>query len=256
MRKLALILALLGLSIRFGERLGAEDHSLTTRFVKANEAFNTAKTRNDFRLVAEEFFVIAETLRTAPYVYYNAGNAYQRAGDVGRAVLCYRRAKKHLDWFYIDAGLASARKKIEHRIAPPDESRLLDRIFFWHRAFDLETRLTVTAAAFAAVFAFLSILLFRPRLSCRIGLALSFVVLLCFGASVGLDYLDDAEPAVIVAEEVNLRKGPGQTYEEKFNQPLSAGNEVTIIERRGEWVRIRLLNGMTGWARVQDLAPV
>ena len=50
-----------------------------------------------------------------------------------------------------------------------------------------------------------------------------------------------------MADEVIVRKGNSTSYEPQFNQPLYEGVEFTLIERRGDWLRIELPDGNSGW---------
>ncbi len=54
---------------------------------------------------------------------------------------------------------------------------------------------------------------------------------------------------VIVAEEVVVRKGNGESYAPQFPQPLHAGTEFEVLEARGSWLAIQLDNGTSGWIR-------
>ena len=54
---------------------------------------------------------------------------------------------------------------------------------------------------------------------------------------------------VIVAAEVVVRKGNGESYAPQFPQPLHAGTEFAVLEERGPWLAIQLDNGTSGWIR-------
>jgi SH3-like domain-containing protein len=53
-------------------------------------------------------------------------------------------------------------------------------------------------------------------------------------------------PAVVVAQEVEMRSGPDDRYLIEFT--LHAGAEVRVVERRGDWVRAALPGDLQGWA--------
>ena len=57
------------------------------------------------------------------------------------------------------------------------------------------------------------------------------------------------EAGVIVAEEVVVRKGNGESYTPQLPQPLHAGTEFIVLEERGSWLAIQLDNGISGWIR-------
>ncbi len=46
-----------------------------------------------------------------------------------------------------------------------------------------------------------------------------------------------------------MRKGNGEGFEPQFEQPLYEGVEFAVIERRNEWIHIRLPDNKAGWIR-------
>ncbi|MCF7963192.1 MAG: hypothetical protein K9M08_20815, partial [Pirellula sp.] len=62
-------------------------------FVKALELFDEAKKPEDYLESARLFESILKDGYQSGVVYYNLGNAYYRAGEYGRAILNYRKAK-------------------------------------------------------------------------------------------------------------------------------------------------------------------
>ena len=49
----------------------------------------------------------------------------------------------------------------------------------------------------------------------------------------------------VVWDSVNLRKGPGTSYKVVGN--VKKGTSLKILEANGDWLRVRLENGSTGW---------
>ena len=62
------------------------------------------------------------------------------------------------------------------------------------------------------------------------------------------------QAGVIVAEEVVVRKGNGESYTPQLPQPLHAGTEFVVLEARGSWLAIQLDNGTNGWIRRDSAA--
>ena len=65
--------------------------------------------------------------------------------------------------------------------------------------------------------------------------------------SIGIRVSDvrGSSPAVIVAQAVEVRSGPGEDYLAEFT--LHTGAEIRVLERRGDWVRIALPGDLQGW---------
>jgi len=88
----------------------------------------------------------------------------------------------------------------------------------------------------------------RGRRGLRPAIA-AVAVLLALGLlSVGIRVWDarGGSLAVVVAESVEARSGPGTHYLAEFS--LHAGAEVRALELRDGWVRIALPGGLQGWA--------
>jgi len=52
---------------------------------------------------------------------------------------------------------------------------------------------------------------------------------------------------VITAEDVVARQGDGQNYQDSFKDPLHAGTEFDLLERRGGWLHIELADDSGCW---------
>ncbi len=63
-----------------------------------------------------------------------------------------------------------------------------------------------------------------------------------------------AERMAFIDSESNFRTGATTKSQVKF-QPLK-GTEGTVVERQGNWIKIDLDNGDSGWAHKQNLRPV
>ena len=99
----------------------------------------------------------------------------------------------------------------------------------------------------------LSFLLWRigpGRTRRRVRNALAVVtplLVLALLALVSTSYADDPNAGVVVADEVTLFSGPGESYIRELT--LHSGTEVAIVETRRGWLRIAVPGGETqGWA--------
>jgi tetratricopeptide (TPR) repeat protein len=182
-------------------------------------------------------------------LYYNLGNAYFKTGDLGRAILNYRRAQVLLPRDGdVAANLELARDKTTDNIAREDEGAiigLLRRLVDW---------ISLDEAALVALVLWVLLcglvggaILWAARRRALLYLAAVVAALLLWSAfSIGARLLDERAPAVVVAAEVEVHSGPGEDYLTEFT--LHAGAEVRLVERRGDWVRIALPGDLQGWA--------
>jgi tetratricopeptide (TPR) repeat protein len=195
-------------------------------------------------------------------LYYNLGNSYFKQGDLGRAILNYRRAHR-LDPRDGDVrtNLAVARSQTLDKLEVEGEGSLTN-------AFQVaEDWLTVDEASSLALFLWLLVsgcivlAILWPRFR-RIYLWTALVVGLFLVA--GLLSIANRlyaewsySPAVVVAEEVDVTSGPGTTEQYLVEFNLHTGAEVNIIESRPGWRRITLPgNDFQGWVPQEAVEPV
>ena len=214
-------------------------------------AANQRYESGEFVAAAEGYQALVDAGVRDGQLYYNLGNAYFKSGDLGRAILNYRRAQRLLPRDGdVDANLKLARAQTRDRIETEDEAALVAlarRIIHW---------LTLEEAAAIALLLWIALcglvigaLLWRKRRQLgRYGAGVVAGLLLLTLLSIGVRRWDTGRepPAVVVAPEVTVRSGPGEDYLTEF--ALHAGAEVRLIEQRGEWVRLVLPGGLQGWA--------
>ena len=182
-------------------------------------------------------------------VYYNLGNAYYKSGDLGRAVLNYERARRLAPRDEdIRANLAFARAQVADQFPVAEEGAVWATITGWHEALTVNEAAWVAWALFAVVCALgaVAILVYRWRRLALTGAAVVCVVLALALLSLGLKVHElKQDHAVIVAPEVNIYSGPGDTYLLEFT--LHAGTTLTVVEEREGWVRGELSGDFQGW---------
>jgi hypothetical protein len=229
-------------------------------FDQARDAYEQAMTTTDPSARKAEFARAAAGLaRVAaddtahPELLADWGNAALGAGDVATATLAYRRA------LAVDGGNVRARRNLAWlRSRQPDALRpsgdsAADALFFFHQ-WPPARRLLVGSLAFA-----LAVLLVVPWTGRRrrglTGLALvPLVVWIAMTASLFLEdrHSDDA----IVVDAVVLRAADSAGAPAATAQPLPRGTEVTIVERRDSWTRVRVASGTAGWVQSGSLVRV
>ena len=183
-------------------------------------------------------------------LHYNIGNAYFRMGDLGRAILHYRRAQSILPGDpNLRQNLNYARSRRLDRIPPPQSRRVLQTIFFWHYDFSTRTRSILFLVFFLGLWALAGARLFLPRKELTRAAVACGVVAACLFTSLGVEALalTRSRPGVIVAEEVVARKGDSESYAPSFTEPLHAGTEFEALEQRRDWLHVQLADRRTCW---------
>lgn len=247
---------------------GLTDADKADIFSQANSFFNRANELGASRPEeAKELYtkallrfehLVAEGVRNGR-LYYNIGNVYFRLGDIGRAILNYRRAARFIpndpnlqqNLTYV---LSQRQDKIEMR----EKEKVLKTLFFFHYDFPARVRLLLFTIFYSAFWLLLALRVFRTGTWLHWGLGISLALFLLFAGSLLVDHFQQAaNPAgVLVAEETTARKGDGETYQPSFKEPLHAGTEFTLLEERGKWFHIELSDGRNTWVEAKSAALV
>ena len=228
-------------------------------FSQANEAFRQAnaiagepqaeKLYEKAILIYEK--IISEGRIRNAKLYYNLANAYLLKGDLGRAVLNYRRAEK-IDGAdeNIRKNLAFARSRATDLIKPQTERRVLQTLFFWHYDFSLKAKFILAISFFAVLCIILTLMIWLGRSApTTVTTVICAILVVCFFVSVVVEANSKARRicGVITTQQVVARQGDGQGYPESFKDPLHEGTEFDLIEHRPGWFHIRLSDGSDGW---------
>jgi len=220
--------------------------------------------RRRFRTAAEAFEQLYDRGVISTELLTNVANAYYFAGDLGEAVLFYRRA------LLADSGNRRARDALEAirsqlplRPPPPGPAaNLAETMLFWHHGTSFQMRRWGLLLVFPCAWLCLAVGLWRPRPFRRLGLLLALIAA-PLATSLGYDAFASGAnvDGVIVAETVG-RRGDHASYSPSHNEPFPPGTEVTVTETRARegqtWLAVRLLDGSESWVpadRVQRLLP-
>lgn len=183
-------------------------------------------------------------------LYYNIGNAWFRLGDLGHAILNYRRAMLYTPGDpNLLQNLEFARSRRISRIEPGQSEKVFKTLFFLHYDVPARVRAMIFASAFVLLWALASLHIFHRRHWVRIaiGAAAAVSVLTAVSLAVERISLRSSPPGVVVAGEVTARKGDAETYQPTFTEPLHAGTEFELVEKRGDWWYIELEDGVRCW---------
>ena len=200
---------------------------------------------------AAQFEMIARSPINNPYLFYNVGNAYLKAGDVGRAVLWYERARRLVpNDPDLRFNLAFANSRVKDK--KEEVFNLFDIVFFWDTLVGVKT-LQITGIAFSCIFfswAGFRAVRQQPVFS-GTGIALFSVFLIVSGVAVGgMVKQSSRQYAVIVAEQADIRSGVAETATNLFS--LHAGTRVRVAENRPPYLKIVFSKDKIGWVRADQ----
>jgi len=255
--KILIVLFLISLGISANAQM-TKDQAYSL-FSQANESFRQANSTNDSKQ-AERLYdkailtfekIIEEGQIKNAKLYYNLANAYFLKGNIGHAILNYRRAEK-LDSSdtNIQKNLAFARSKRIDKVGIKTEKRVLQTLFFWHYDFAIKTRFLLTCVFFGIVcMCVAGIIWFGRTAFCVTPAIICAVLTICLLASFIVESRakNSRICGVIIAKEVIAYQGDGQNYSPSFKDPLHAGTEFDVLESRQGWFHIKLFDDSDGW---------
>jgi tetratricopeptide (TPR) repeat protein len=194
-------------------------------------------------------------------VYYNLGNAYYKQGDIGRAILNYRRAQR-LDPRDADvvANLNIARTQTVDKLDAPVEGGWSNLVKFAAEWLTVGEAIVLALVLWQLIGLLALIALLRPVLRrwCAIGMGVLAVFLAIGLISIANRFYREQNyaPGVIVAEAIDVTSGPGTSNQYLIEFTVHAGAEVSLLESRPGWDRLALPGDLQGWAPAEAVERV
>ncbi|MCU0600697.1 MAG: hypothetical protein MUE70_15730 [Desulfobacterales bacterium] len=192
-------------------------------------------------------------------LYYNIGNVYFRIKDIGRTILNYRRAQEYMpDDPNLRQNLSYARNFRKDKIEEKQETKVFKTLFFWHYDLSKNIKINLFSIFFTLIWIFSGTRLFFKHYVLGWGLFSVIVLSIMIGVSLIAEAvsLHREVPGVILDSEVVARKGNSENYAPSFTEPLHAGTEFYLIEKRGNWDYIELPDSRTCWVPEKSVAMV
>jgi len=219
-------------------------------FTEGVEAYG----RDDAPAAETAFQKLVDHGMGGPDVEYNLGTAELAQGKLGEAVLFLERARRRGGGADVDANLTLARGRVvDQVVGATAEEGMLSRVV---------SATSATSAALAFLlpwvlgFAALVLRRFRPGRA-TLGVALGLLLVSLPGAALLLAHVVVAETvheAVVLAKTLPVRETPDPSSKVAFE--LHAGSSVRLLAASGPFIRLRLPNGLEGWAEQKDLARI
>ncbi|TWU40316.1 hypothetical protein Q31b_36640 [Novipirellula aureliae] len=172
--------------------------------------------------------------------WFNAGNAWFQAGELGRAIGCYRQAEIYRPFDEVIEENLKAARALTLDVVEQDGSLKISSIpVRW-----------VCAASVVVSMLFWGLLLVHVRYRTRASLVASLLPLIVTIALFGIWFVTTrhaGKEGVVVVSEIYGRKGPAYSYSTAFHEPLHDGLEFEIVEQRSDWLLVELADGRECW---------
>ena len=216
-------------------------------FEEANRLYEQGK----YAEAASHYESIAKAGRHSASVFFNLGNAYFKQGNLGQALLNYRRAEalapRDPD---IQANLRFTRDRVSGTLSV--RRGLLHRSLNYFTLNELASFIGPLFWVWAGLFCAIRV---RPSLKANLRIAqtivgAALVLSVCFLAAALLAKRE--KTAVIISRQATVHLGPLPESQAAFT--ASDGTELALLESRADWLQVSDRSGRTGWVSRKDAA--
>ncbi len=219
-----------------------------TLWQKANTLYSEGK----YAESAELYVQLEQDGKSSAALYFNAGNAFYKQGEIAKAILYYERAlvlsPADEDIRY---NLELANLQIVDKIEPVPQFFLVSWIDAIHTALSFDTWAIVGLLLFVAVLALMMLVFFSGSVRRKKLAFASAIVLLCvslFSTYIAVHekrHFEQHAEAIIFVPVTSVKGSPDSTGVDLF--VLHEGTKVTILETIGEWKKVKTADGNQGW---------
>jgi len=221
-------------------------------FDRANEAYNN----NDFATAVDTYEELLNTGHECGEIMYNIGNCYFRMDKIGMALVYYERARRFMprNRNLLD-NIALTESRAVDRIVVPTFQVVARTLLFWHYRLTAREISCIVVVSNLAFWTSLGILAVARKRLVKVLAVLAGAILLLSGGSYVFGQVErrGLGDAVVVAEEAQVRTGPGD-YAVTFS--LHDGARLDLVEAREGWYQIRLADGKRGWIEADKVGKI
>lgn len=257
MRNLRVIVACMLLA---GLAAAAPSGDALARAEKAYREGNGAYERNDYAKAADQYRKAVDEGVVDARLYYNYANALFRQNQLGLAILYYEKAAKlEPDDEDIAYNLRFAGAQTVDKNPAPENNALTRVLWALHSSYSINAGLWICLGLFSAIFAAAIAALYAGAALRGVlfgAMGIMGLALLVFGPSVAykVKQQESVQYGIVLKPVVEMFSGPGENFQ--LLTKVHEGTKFQIVETRGEWVSVKLLNGKGGYVRYADLGKV
>lgn len=242
MKKLFLLLVLLLPLLTWAENAAVNPVSVDVQFDVANKLYAQSK----FADAAAGYQQIIAAGSVSSALYFNLGNAYFKAGQLGRAIAAYRQAEELAPR---DPDVRANVQFARNRVQGPRLGMSL-----WRQKLGTLSANEWMAFATAAVWITLGLLIARmikPSLRATLRpwtvVAIVGSLLIFTGAKLAISQSASPRTAIVVVTDATVRNSPFEESPAAFT--AHDGAELRVIDHKDDWLQVTDGNRNLGWVK-------
>lgn len=228
--------------------------SVVEVYKKANALYR----QNQFEQAITLYEKIIVQGHTTTEVYYNLGNCFYKRNNTGKAILYYERAQKlSPDDEDIIHNLKLAQLKTVDKLTPVPQLAITAT---WNKFVSLNSSsgwgVMALCLVWLAFFVFAAYLFVAQK---KFILAFGVLLLLLSVVSGSLAFSQrsseqNSHDAILLASNATVKSAPDSQATDLFN--IHEGIKLQVMDEMGEWQKVRLADGKTGWIEKKTLEKI
>ena len=224
----------------------------TSKFFEAGIDYKNGDYEEAIRLYEE---IIADG-EISGNLYYNLGNAYFKAGKLGKSILNYKRARRLIPLDSdLQANYTYVLSLVKEVNADKEKFVLVKMANSYVQKLTLNDMTTICLAIYATIGAYVFISLFLSIGRRRVFIiSLILLSMLSFHLSVLVVEIKSQEGLSIITERTDAAFEPTSASTVHFKLP--EGVQVRMIGYEGEWVKIKRSDGKMGWVQGETIEKI
>lgn len=228
----------------------AQEHA--RQFLAAVEAYKA----ENYAEAAKGLQAIADSGIRSGQLYYDIGNAYLKANDLGHAILWYERA------MILIPGDPDLRFNYEYAhsltkdIQDENSNPLVHILFFWEYRLSARTIIFLALAGNLLFWGLATLWRLTRRRGIYHAALTALVPAIILVLTAGYNYYESAHPthAIVLPDSVAVRSGLETTSTQLFE--LHAGAKVKVVKTMQGHVQIRFAEDKIGWIDSTDVGLI
>ena len=237
----------------------ASDEALM-RANKSYQQANAAYEATDYNKASELYRQAIDEGIADSRLYYNYANSLFRLNQLGTSILYFEKARKlnpnDDDIIY---NLRFVNAQIADKNPVTENNALTKILWYLHASYSINQGMWICLGLVCGIFLSAILTLFSgPGIKGFLYTFMSLLALslLTIGPSLvyKVNQQESLQFGIVIKPAVEMFSGPGENFQ--VLTKVHEGTKFEIVETRGEWVSVKLLNGKGGYVRLTDLGKV